>query len=260
MKHFRKKYQVMFVMDPIEKTNTFYTYTKSGMTLEESEGYFIYYDKNESMHEYMVHNKMSDNPENPLMVTSETLPPDHASVLDSSRARSLTKAYTKEARDNKRVVNLLVGLCAVLFIVSFIVGAGLIQTQDSISDIKRQLSQLSISYTNLAMQMNRDNNAEAVFAGEDESSMNNGLEDVSQEERTMSLQPTDTDTPTTEPSPTLPLEPLPERYTVQDGDTLNSIAMRFYGTSDMVSRIMEYNGITDPNVIVSGRTLELPSD
>jgi LysM repeat protein len=104
------------------------------------------------------------------------------------------------------------------------------------------------------MQLNRDN-TESVFAGEDEPSIGNGFEEVSQEERTMSLLPTISETPT----PSLPLEPLPERYTVQDGDTLNSISVRFYGTSDMVSRIMEYNGITDPNVIVTGRTIELPS-
>jgi LysM repeat protein len=230
------------------------------MTLEESQGYFIYYDKNESMHEYMVHNKMSDNTEKAVMLTPDSsLPLDHAPVVDSLRARSLTKAYTKEAQEQKRVVNLLVGLCAVLFIVSFIVGAGLIQNQDRISTMERQLLQLSASYRNLTMQLSRDN-TEPVFAGEDEQSINNGLEDMISENGNISPQPTNTDTPTAEPLPTLPLEPLPESYTVRDGDTLNSISIRFYGTSEMVSRIMEYNGITDPNLIVTGSRIELPPD
>ena len=249
--HFKKKYQVMFVMDPIEKTNAFYTYTKSGMTLEEAKGYFIYYDKNESMHEYIVHNKMSDSPENAVMLAHDTsMPPDHAPVVDNLRSRSISKTYTKESYEQKRVLNLLVGLCAVLFIVSFIVGAGLIQNQDRISTMERQLVQLTVSYKNLALQLN-NRDTESVF------STNNP--NVIQEDSSQSPKPINTPEPTTQPLPTATLIPIPESYTVRDGDTLNSISIRFYGTSDMVPRIMEHNGITDPNLIVSGSVISLPS-
>ena len=257
--HFKKKYQVMFVMDPIEKTNAFYTYTKSGMTLEEAKGYFIYYDKNESMHEYIVQNKMSDNPENAVMLASEApMPPGHAPVVDSLRTRSLSKAYTKEAQEQKRVLNLLVGLCAVLFIVSFIVGAGLIQNQDRISTLEHQFLVLSASYKNLAQQLTRENTA-SVFREGIEPGSNNGSENagVTQENGSLTPQPTKSLEPTLS-LPTVTPTPVPETYTIRDGDTLNSISMRFYGTSDMVSRIMEYNGITDPDLIVSGRKIGLP--
>jgi LysM repeat protein len=203
---------------------------------------------------------MSDNSDNAVILTSETaMPPDHAPVVDSLRARALSKTYPKEAREQKHVVNLLVGLCAVLFIISFIVGAGLLQNQDRISTIERQLTQLNVSYRNLVMQLNRDN-TESVFAGEDEPGLSNGYEDVFQEDSSILPHPAYTDVPAAEPSPAMPVEPLPESYTVRDGDTLNSISIRFYGTSEMVSRIMEYNGITDPNLIVSGSKIALPSN
>ena len=259
IKHFKKKYQVMFVMDPIEKTNAFYTYTKSGMTLEETKGYFIYYDKNESMHEYIVQNKMSDSPENAVVLASETsMPPDHAPVVDSLRAHSLSKAYTKESQEQKRVLNLLVGLCAVLFIVSFIVGAGLIQSQDRISSMERQLVQLSASYRNLAMQFNRDNTAAVFGHGAESNDTGNEKPDVIQTNGSQTLHPTESPEPTVRATPTVTLAPVPDSYTIRDGDTLNSISIRFYGTSDMISRIMEYNGITDPDLIVSGSKIQLP--
>jgi LysM repeat protein len=254
---FRKKFQVMFVMDPIEKTNAFYTYTKSGMTLEEAKGYFIYYDKNESMHEYIVQNKMSDNPENAVMLASETsLPPDHAPMVESIRTRSLSKAYTKDSHEQKRVLNLLVGLCAVLFIVSFIVGAGLIQSQDRLSAMEQQMRQLSSSYRNLTMQLNRGDGTESAFADENEASTLDDDANEALENGSPSSQPATSPEPTAEQSTTLP--PIPESYTILVGDTLNSISIRFYGTSDMVSRIMEFNGITDPNLIVTGSKIDLP--
>ena len=261
--HFKKKYQVMFVMDPIEKTNAFYTYTKSGMTLEEAKGYFIYYDKNESMHEYIVQNKMNDNPENAVMLASEaSLPPDHAPVAESLRSRSLTKAYTKESQEQKRVLNLLVGLCAVLFIVSFVVGAGLIQNQDRISTIERQLIQLNTTYKNLALQFSKDTTTSVFAGGESESNVTNAPDPavVTQENGSLTQEPTNTPKPTEKPSPTVTLAPVPESYTIRNGDTLNSISIKFYGTPDMVSYIMEYNGITDPNLIVSGSKIKLPSN
>jgi len=251
----------MFVMDPIEKTNAFYTYTKSGMTLEETKGYFIYYDKNESMHEYIVQNKMSDPEDNPVMLPPDApLQPDHVPVVDSLRSRSLVNVYTKEAQEQKRVLNLLVGLCAVLFIVSFVVGAGLIQNQDRISTMERQLAQLNTSYRNLALQFNKDN-ATPVFSDEGKDSNTATPPEptgVIQENGSSTPQPSSTPTPTEIPSPTVTPAPVPKSYTIRDGDTLNSISVKFYGNSNMVSLIMEYNGITDPNLIVSGKTIELP--
>ena len=258
--HFKKKYQVMFVMDPIEKTNAFYTYTKSGMTLEESKGYFIYYDKNESMHEYILQNKMNDSAENPVILSSDApVPPERAPVASGLRARPVKNAYTKETQEQKRVLNLLVGLCAVLFIVSFVVGAGLIQNQDRISSLERELVQLNTSYKNLALMFN--NSAAPVFSSPDTNAAvtsSPAQSTVIQENGNLTSTPANTPTPAKKPSPTVTPTPVPKNYTIRDGDTLNSISVKFYGTSDMVPLIMEFNGLNDPNLIVSGKTIELP--
>jgi len=66
--------------------------------------------------------------------------------------------------------------------------------------------------------------------------------------------PTPGGTPTPVPSPTP--EPSPfEEYTVQQGDSLSSIAQQFGTTADELARI---NGITDPNTLDIGQKLQVP--
>jgi LysM repeat protein len=262
--HFKKKYQVMFVMDPIEKTNAFYVYTKSGMTLEEAKGYFIYYDKNESMHEYMLHNKMTDEDlESTGVGASEAgeaaeKPP----AVESLRSRPVNRAYPKDSQDQKRVLNLLVGLSAVLFIVSFIMGAGLIQNQDRLNTLENQVASLKTSYKNSTLQsafadendgtINTADNAteEAVSTGKDSSVESSGGDKI----QASAGQSTAANSVT----PSAAATALPQRYTVQDGDTLNSISVKFYGSTGRVQDIMTLNNLTDPNHIISGITINLP--
>jgi len=63
--------------------------------------------------------------------------------------------------------------------------------------------------------------------------------------------PTPGGTPTPAPSPT----PAFEEYTVQQGDSLSTIAAQFGTTADEIARI---NGITDPNALNIGQKLQVP--
>ena len=63
--------------------------------------------------------------------------------------------------------------------------------------------------------------------------------------------PVTSPTPSVTPTPT----PNPQTYTVQAGDTLNGIAVRFkISMGDLASK----NSITDPNNIFAGQKLQLP--
>jgi LysM repeat protein len=52
---------------------------------------------------------------------------------------------------------------------------------------------------------------------------------------------------------------MAQRYVIQPGDTLGKIAQRFYGDATAYQKLALYNGLTDPNVIVVGQTIEIPS-
>lgn len=53
-----------------------------------------------------------------------------------------------------------------------------------------------------------------------------------------------------------------QQYTIQSGDTLDKIAMRFYGKYDSqkIDRIAQANGITNPHKISIGQVLTIPMD
>ncbi len=54
----------------------------------------------------------------------------------------------------------------------------------------------------------------------------------------------------------------PETYTVKSGDTLEAIIIRFYGKYDTskISKIMQANGMSNPNQLQIGQTLTIPMD
>ena len=63
--------------------------------------------------------------------------------------------------------------------------------------------------------------------------------------------------PAPEPEPVRPVTNS-EAYVVQKGDTLYSIARRFYGSGNNWKTIAELNGISDPRKLRVGQELILP--
>lgn len=68
--------------------------------------------------------------------------------------------------------------------------------------------------------------------------------------------PHPTPKPTSHPAPS----PFKATYTIERGDTLTSIARRFYGSgsSFYINKIAHANGITNDNLIYAGHTLRIP--
>ena len=297
--HFRefpKINQVMFVFDPLENVNAFYQYNDDRTALVEARGYFIYYDRNTNMHEYMLSNKATEYTAQPAsyvdipkmervdtFTTGDNTGLDKPPYGDDSpeeqvRKRLEQRHAKKSAMEHKRTLNLLVSMSAVLFVVSFVLGAGLIQSQNRLESMESQIVQLSAAYRNLYVQV-----ANPVFApvqptvqiaeGQQEQTevtevteAANGLEidgipvgqpiNVQEPAATPTPAPTPTPTPAATPSP-IGARAIPETYTIQPGDSLSGISMYFYG-EDRVADILELNGLTDANMIIAGSTILLP--
>jgi len=164
-------------------------------------------------------------------------------------------------------------------------GAGLIQSDGRISSLESDLSTLSTAYLDL-MEQFRDIRTAAVFAvAEPSTDSPNYLSSVTGNGSQAVLEPVTPSVPTPVPVTPPPQEPpptptpiqtpeptdetptahqeynlnhIPETYTVQPGDSLGYISLRFFGTFNMVDRIMELNGITDPDSVMAGVVLQLP--
>jgi hypothetical protein len=300
IREFPREYQVMFVTDPIERVNTFYAVNQENNALEEIRGYFIYYDKNAGMHEYMLRNKATEYTAQPPSFVELTRmeraedPPETSAVRRPSgppeeiiRRHQSERRKTKSVLEQRRTTNLLVSLSAVLFIICFVMGAGLIQNQDSIVNMETQITQLNTAYRNLLMQIN--GSAAPVFAAQtDEDTVpptaaptlppaqvyeENGTlpsdDDMDDPEaagpETSGTTPAETETTDipadniTQTDAETPSDPTrPEAYTIQPGDSLLAISARFYGNTQMVDDILALNGIENADHIVAGKTIALP--
>jgi LysM repeat protein len=52
---------------------------------------------------------------------------------------------------------------------------------------------------------------------------------------------------------------MARQYIVQRGDTLGKIAKKFYNEATLYKKLADYNGIINPNQIILGQVLEIPS-
>ncbi|MCL2874419.1 MAG: LysM peptidoglycan-binding domain-containing protein [Defluviitaleaceae bacterium] len=306
---FTNPWQVLFVIDPVEKMSAFFHTDEASGELKEASGYFIYYDKNQNMHEYMLNNKIKEekqkaepikspkieiveNPittEDPIILETQWQKPTFTKKLEPFKPK---RAFD----DQKRIVNMLVPFSAVLLLISFIMGAGLIQSDGRISFLETELNMLSAAHSELVDQFS-DIRTAAVFAvSEPEAPTSNYLTSVFDSvvlepvtasdpqpvptpvqvtgqttEQPSEQQPEQAPEPQTESSQEQPdtmqsnnisdvsgLSSIPNTYVVQEGDTLGSISLMFYGNFDMIDRIREVNGITDRDIVITGSVLRLP--
>lgn len=51
----------------------------------------------------------------------------------------------------------------------------------------------------------------------------------------------------------------PQTHTVVRGDTLSAISRKYYGTTRLYPQLAKYNGIKNPNLIIIGQVIKLPS-
>jgi len=323
MRQFTKPYQVMFVMDPLERVNSFYTVNPGAITpserMAEISGYFIYYEKNINMHEYMLTNKSVGHAAKPPTFVELTpidpgapeIPDDDYDTIpdgyqpmthtyeedfdergrnytphsshehdlepeDIIRRRQINSVRRRGERvEQKRASSLLGGLCAVLFIVSFVMGVGLVRNQDRIDRLEGELRQLATAHRNLFAQMSTPEFT-PVFAEATPTTVPNygvPVNTTSPPHVYQTSPPTTTTNPiaTTQPQTTQPattaytathdvlVPAIPATYTIQPGDSLIAISIQFFGDASMVNEILALNGIENPDMIVAGRTIALPS-
>ncbi|MCL1863372.1 MAG: LysM peptidoglycan-binding domain-containing protein [Defluviitaleaceae bacterium] len=294
LRQFRKEHQVMFVVDPLERTNAFYYTNPVAMTpsdrMAEIPGYFIYYEKNTNMHEYMLVNKShnytakpptmvefkpveyaSDNEEEneEIEETNElegrfSMAGPHKRPEDIIRRHENAKARRRGTiMEQKRATNLLAGLCAVLFVISFVMGVNLARSHDRIDNNEAQIRQLTTALRNHLTPAEQTAYHTPAFA-ENENQIGEAAGVVVAE---LTPEPAYNTYLTAPPEETIPVSvyeeaalipPIPETYTIQPGDSLLAISIYFFGDGNMVSEILTLNGIENPDHIIAGRTISLP--
>lgn len=181
--------KVLFLNDPLEKTGTFFKFCQDNDNFIELKGFIIYYERNEAMSEYMLNNQFLSNPELEEKRAKEATLKSSSKVQKiDKKAKDTTSKELKQPKEtqtttqpkkvtienkksienkrnieSKKSINIFGSLTAVLLLVSFVMGAGLIQNEDRITKLETQLNKIDETYKYLLLQVTNES-VQNVFA------------------------------------------------------------------------------------------------
>ena len=306
MNNFIRPYQCLFVVDQILKQSMFYTWNESMTGMAAKEGYFIYYDSNPQMQAYMQENRIQrTNKTEKNIVYSQNIEDggknfeivaEKGKKINKNQRKPSIRTTNQENKNIKRdkepkkgnnfeeykkVSNLLVGLCAVLFITTFVMGAGILQSDSRIGELENTLNSITQTHNSLAYQIQHLASL-PVFAETSQlfSNQNEQGQNQDTDSQIQNITNQDTDENIEQAQNIIPpddnynynyvynnteiedigqyLYNVPESYIVQAGDSLLLISNMFYGHPNMVQRIMEINNIYYADMIRIGDIIQLP--
>lgn len=287
---------LLLLVDPINKIETFYIYEEG--TLKEQTGYFLYYDKNPSMQQYML--------DNPFVETQKEEADDTAVQQFREIGKIRKKEYQQRKRTNFTVVAASIAILAL--------GAVVIKMSDQnklITSMQSQLEAQSVQASSGQVTNGQASEGESnglseeevkfIIAGNegekeeatteseaaesgvtvvDNTKTNltpNQEEETDTEEATPAPEETETakaeseevetakakeEEVTTEEQVVTEEEAAPVEntitYTVQEGDTLRKISYDHYQTEKRTKEIIKLNDLENGDQIYVGQVLKLP--
>ena len=238
--YFKEKWQVLFVIDTVDKLDHFYVYNEEGTGVRQAKGYYVYYDRNREMQEYMLENSMIRPKEEvnaERVIASEGMEerkerrkPTQEERLDAAQdiRRVLQKREKAVKQAKKERDRLLVAVSCVLCVVCLSLGVAMFRSLDRLKLVEQELMAMQTTYQALAEDV-KEVNVQSVFAV--------------QEEKTTAYQEEEKRT---------------VKYRVEAGDSLGFISRKYYGDNSGIRKIMGMNGLEDADMIFEGQVLWIP--
>ena len=253
VENFPGKDKVLFITDSLESEDAFYMYEQG--QLVKQKGYYIYYEKNEAMQNYIMKQK-GDVP----LEQSEIQRKDEEIVRQFRRKN-------KDLPENKDT-----GVGFVYIASSFVVlallamGITIVSNYDKMKKMEVSINRLEVTADTAvdsdyveAMATTEIPSATGMDAANGQATTEATLSAPTEQVVPDATENTGiTETVTTESA--LPVAADQEHYyIIQDGDSLSSIAFTRYGDADLASKIAEANDIgIDDNIFV-GQKILLPN-
>lgn len=243
--YFKERWQVLFVLDTVDKLDTFYIFNDEGTGLRQAKGYFIYYDKNREMQEYMLENSMV-KPKEEQFEEERAAAAMTAERREEHRRRKPTQEERMDAaQDIRRVLKkrehaakqakkehdrLLAAVSCMLCVVCVSLGLAMMQSLDRLRTVETELLAMQTTYQALAEDF-EGVKVQSVFAVQQAEAQKDTTEDEAKKTK---------------------------KYIVEGGDSLGYISRKFYGDNNGIERIMDMNGLMDADMIYEGQVLWIP--
>lgn len=271
--------KVLFMYDSVEKEEVFYVYSNGA--LNKQGGYFIYYEKNESMQNYMVDHKEKDSIESGY---NDSTSKEIRSILENKRKLSSIK---KKRKNNVPAFYVVTSIIAVFLLV---IAANLwsnsnMKTNQSKEVVNNQPAQASddgttVNVLNGGVGVQKEKgNTDDTIKNNQGTIKNSGQGQASQTESpSPTIKPKETPNKKSSDSVDVTIQdtdPIDKSndsnatsantsttkqnyYIVKKGDTLASISRKYYNTIKYIAKIKKLNNLENENKIYEGQKLQLP--
>lgn len=218
--------QVFFVVDPIDRADRFYVLNDAATSLRPVKGYFVYYEKNTRMQEYMLANSLVQ-PKN-----------DEADEADEMTEKEDVAYKIREILSNKNTLKTkrvkakyaaFTAVSAAMCLICIFMSMSLVQSVSRINKLESEV---------VTVKQTVDKQREETRAL---------AEDMSNYSPVITVMAAQNEQPEKE-----------RKYTIKEGDTLRGICRLFYGDDRRLEEIIAINDITDPDRIFYGTEIILP--
>lgn len=291
---FREDQQIFMEYSVSERIENLYLFEKGHMKLQP--GYYIYYEQNEAMQNYMITIKQDESEE----VKNEV---DRA----TKKFRGIVQEK-KEEIHRKQTMGVLYGTSVAMLLIVTIIGVTMMNNYEKMQDMEKVLHDISAQMTEeeksqeagtvevvtqdaaLAnVDINGQSGEELALTsaipvenpqrgewddpdfGEDHLAVSeNSAENIVNEDALLAAgiedgipvsDPLKPETAVEQRDPVIEAQEgiaVPGIYCIEKGDTLAKISTKFYGDESMIDQICQANNIADKNIIQYGVNIVLP--
>ncbi len=239
--------KVLYMVDHLEQEDAFYVYR--GQDLARQSGYYIYYERNPMMQDYLVER-------NQKIREAESYENMLEAQRDEKVIRQFREKISKKAKANNRrgVIRKATSVAAAAMVV--MVGGTMYYyaKSDPSMDLKDMVrGAVETMGDGISQQVSDEEDQIPATLETEEDTTSQGTEATAEKD---SSETKETETATE--ASTAQSSASSQIYVVRKGDTLVSISVRRYGTQKKVQQIKQMNNIKDGDQIYPGQKLLMP--
>ena len=255
--YFAGNEKVLFVVEPGEWDEAFYIFENG--TMNRQSGYYIYYEKNEPMQNYMI-----EMNQNKSIEETENIP-DRAVI---NFRKTIQNSQNTEEKPKEEKKNWAIGAYVALAFLA--VGVAVYSRSENLQRMVLSAVEREDKETDqLVSALPQDNNPSDTPSLtptqspnhsflDDENQQNDG-ENTGTADSNQGGQNLNADEQEKYPSNSQQTDVSSmKEYIIKKGDTLTSICMAHYGNAEMIEEICRINNISSENLILAGQKILLP--
>lgn len=242
LNYFGGNNKLLYMMEPLEKEEAFFQYENGCMSRQK--GFYLYYDKNEQMQEYMI--EMGRN----TPIEDKSLVKDKA-VQDFRKIISGKPAKEEKGKGEFSLIH-AIGVCVIVGAIA--VGITYLNSYQKLEETSVKVKQTALRVKENTPGLEATTEAEILSNDEEQSE--------SLAEQTEQALPKDAES---EPEGQAEDAAVQGQelvangsYVVQKGDTLSNISKRVYGNDSQVKNICKLNNLRINDTIYPGQIILLP--